>query len=93
MSKKGQNLQYNTFYCIQCGNKNYSIPRRKNAQREAGHLKRLYCPYCGKEINHAECSEFGPYTSAEFYIEFDEGNFDIETGMRKTKSWRQFING
>lgn len=92
MNRKNTKFIYNTFYCTQCGNKNYSIPRKLNSQREAGHLKELYCPHCERDINHAECTEFGPYTFREFREEYNLGNFD-ENGMRINQSWKGCING
>ena len=31
------------FYCVNCHNKGISIPRRKGAEREPRHLKKLFC--------------------------------------------------
>ena len=42
------------FYCTKCGNLSMSLPRAKKKQREAGHLKNLYCPHCREEHNHLE---------------------------------------
>lgn len=44
--------------------------------REIGHLKRLYCLYCDKEINHVECIEGGKYDPDMFKLEYESGNFD-----------------
>lgn len=64
------------FYCCRCGNKGIKIPRRSGAARKAGHLKKLFCIYCGTEWNHVECKENTKYDYADFRIEFDYGNFD-----------------
>lgn len=64
------------FYCCNCGTKGIPIARRKGAEREAGHLKRLYCLKCGKEFNHVECKEFTKYDYDCFLLEFNNGNFD-----------------
>ena len=45
------------FYCTKCGNLSMSLPRAKKKQREAGHLKNLYCPWCKGEYNHWECHD------------------------------------
>lgn len=63
------------FYCVQCGNKGIPIARRVGAQREAGHLKRLYCPHCKEEVNHAEVRPFGSYNYEDFKMEFELGRF------------------
>ena len=91
MGRKNQTMEYNLFYCVSCGSLNYRLPRRKGKQREAGHLKRLYCPHCQEDINHAEVTISGPYTSEEFCFELFEGNFD-KNGMRINPSWKSFIN-
>lgn len=78
--------------CVNCS---YSalpmyVPRSPAKLREAGHLKKCYCPACGKDINHAEIIEGSSYTVTEFHLEWAEGNFN-EDGSRK-KPWKQFIN-
>ena len=46
-----------SFYCIKCAHK-VPLPRRRGQQREKGHLKRIYCIRCAREINHLEVREF-----------------------------------
>lgn len=65
------------FYCVKCGNKVFDIWRRKGAERNAGHLKRLYCLKCKEEINCCEI-KFGciNYTYEDFLLEFEGKNFN-----------------
>lgn len=63
------------FYCTKCGNKGIPIARKIGSQREAGHLKKLYCMYCKEEVNHAEVRPFGSYNYEDFKLEFDLGRF------------------
>ena len=63
------------FYCTSCGKQGIPIARKKGQQREKGHLKKLFCLYCGKETNHVEIKPFGSYTYADFKEEFDLGRF------------------
>lgn len=70
------------FYCTKCGTKGIPIPRKKGAEREAGHLKRIYCLKCQKEWNHVECKPFTHYEYEDFLIEMEYQNFD-EEGNRK----------
>ena len=71
------------FYCVQCGQRGLDIWRKKGAEREAGHLKKLYCLHCKKETNHIEIKEFSQnYTYDDFITEFEYGNFS-EEGNRK----------
>jgi hypothetical protein len=70
------------FYCTRCGRQGIPIARRRGAEREAGHLKRLFCLTCKEEVNHAECKPFSHYTKEDFYIEFKNKNFN-EDGTRK----------
>ena len=69
------------FYCTQCGNRGIPLARVLYCQREAGHLKRLYCMYCKTETNFVEIKPDGPYSVETFKTEFEEGNF--ENGERK----------
>lgn len=43
------------FYCIVCGQKAIPIMRKAGHQHGRLHMKKLYCPYCKKEVNHVEC--------------------------------------
>lgn len=73
------------FYCTQCGNKNINVWRNKGKEREAGHLKKLYCFTCGKEVNNVEIKpNASKYTFEDFCVEFEYGNFN-EDGTRKIK--------
>ena len=63
------------FYCVECGRKGIPILRRPSQQREAGHLKKLFCLNCQKETNHAEVRPFGSYRYEDFIEEFKKGRF------------------
>lgn len=63
------------FYCVKCGNKGIPIARKTCSQREPGHLKKLYCPYCKAEVNHVEIRPNGSYTYEDFLREFHLGRF------------------
>lgn len=77
------------FYCTQCGQKGIMIPRKVCTQREAGHLKKMYCLHCKKENNFVEIRPFGmEYQYEDFLLEFENGNFG-EDGLRK-EEWKQF---
>lgn len=75
------NYYISDFYCTECGNQGIPLARTLWQQREAGHLKKLYCSYCRKETNFVEIRPNSPYTVDDFRIEFEEGNF--ENGERK----------
>lgn len=70
------------MYCTKCGKRCMSIPRKKGGERESGHLKKIFCVYCGMQWNAAECDQNGYYTYRDFMTEFENGNFD-EEGQRK----------
>lgn len=70
------------FYCTQCGKCGIPVPRKLGSLRECGHLKMLYCIFCGKVTNHAECISGSAYSAKIFEEEFQSGNFD-EEGKRK----------
>ena len=73
-----------TFYCVKCGTKGIPIARKTGSLREAGHLKKLYCLKCGKEVNHVETRPFTKYDYKDFVTEYEYGNF-TEEGVRKHK--------
>ena len=70
------------FYCTQCHKKGIPIPRLPGGEREAGHLKKLWCIYCGKETNHVECRASTKYCYQDFLTEIEYNNFN-EDGTRK----------
>ena len=71
------------MYCTQCGQEGVSICRRPNQSREPGHLKKLYCIHCKKEINHVEIrSIFSDYNYEDFQLEMKYNNFNSD-GNRK----------
>lgn len=63
------------FFCTKCGREAFPIMRKKGHQREAGHLKKLYCIYCKEEVNHAEIREIGGYDVEDFKQEYKLGRF------------------
>ena len=69
------------FYCTQCGNKGIPIFRQRGKEREAGHLKKLFCLHCQKEVNHCEVKPWTKYDYKDFKTEFEYGNFS-EQGLR-----------
>ena len=77
-----QILSSSDFYCTECGNRCIPITRRRGAEREAGHLKRIFCLHCKEEWNHVECKPFSHYDYNDFLTEFNYNNFD-EEGNRK----------
>lgn len=84
-----KNLKMSDFRCTNCGNKGISIIRENGQQREAGHLKTMYCFCCNSEQNFVELKPSNSaYTEEMFWIEFNGGNF--KDGNRITP-YRQFI--
>lgn len=82
------------FYCTCCGRKGIPISREKNKRRESGHLKKLFCIYCNREVNHAEVVENTKYNKETFLDEYRGGNFDVE-GNRiiPFKEWWELFYG
>lgn len=68
------------FYCTCCGQRGIPIFRKGNQRREAGHLKKLYCLNCQREVNHVEIAD-NSYSISDFKLEFEHKNFD-ENGNR-----------
>lgn len=61
-----QHFSISDFYCLVCGQKGVPIARRKDSQREEGHLKKIYCCKCKDETNHLERRPFNAETDEEF---------------------------
>jgi len=40
-------MDLSTFICPECGN-TFPLMRNRSRQRERGHVKDIYCPYCHK---------------------------------------------
>lgn len=81
---KGRAYTTNDFYCVKCGCQGIPIARRVGAEREAGHLKKLFCLFCKAEVNHVECKPFSKYTKEDFFIEFLNENFDKDGNRKMT---------
>lgn len=75
MSKNNRPITISDFYCTRCGNKGISLPRKISREREPGHLKEIWCPYCNMKTNHVEVRPFGSYTVEDFKEEFELGRF------------------
>ena len=54
ISEKKMTLAMSDFICQECGRKGLPCWRKTNQQRENGHIKDLYCIYCGKITKHKE---------------------------------------
>ena len=70
------------FYCTRCGKQGIPIQRKKGAEREGGHLKKLFCVSCKDEVNHVECKV--SYTYENFLFEYENGNFDADGNRVRT---------
>lgn len=69
-------MEIHSFYCINCGNKNLDLPRRASHNYGRFHRKKLWCRYCGCELNSIECkNDVDVY---DFKIMFEEGMFKNE---------------
>jgi len=75
MKKRALVKEPSRFFCTYCGNEGIPVVRTAGQQREAGHLKKLYCLHCHKETNHAEVRPYGSYTVEDFQEEFELGRF------------------
>lgn len=89
--KKTKNARLNClsdFYCTYCGHKGIPVIRKVGAERESGHLKKLFCLYCQQERNMVEIRNKGKYTLETFEIEYNGGNF---VNGERVKPYGQFI--
>lgn len=89
MRRKNNDFMISRMFCCNCGREGVPVTRKSGHYREAGHLKKLYCIYCGKEWNHAEVRPmYSDYNYEDFKLEMEYHNFD-EEGNRK-KPYRIF---
>lgn len=67
------------FYCVKCGKKGMPIRRKQSKQKQAGHLKKLFCCFCKQDTNHYEVREYD--------VDFDYKKFlqDVADGVYKGK--------
>ena len=79
-----QQANTKSFYGTCWGKKGIPIARWRGSERNAGHLKKIYCLKCKKEVNHVECKMFSKYDYEDFLLEFNYNNFN-ENGERKEK--------
>jgi hypothetical protein len=77
------NINFNDFYCLLCGKKSYTLPRKDCKRKEKFHRKKLYCLNCRCEVNHIELkSDAEVY---EFKKAFEDGLFAAEA--LESKEW------
>ena len=65
-----------SFYCMRCGKKGIGLPRRDSHQYGKHHRKKLWCPWCGMEVNHIECKNDAEVY--EFKQAFKDGKYKAE---------------
>ena len=65
-----------SFYCMRCGRKGIPVARRDSHNHEKHHRKKLWCPWCGMEVNHIECRT--PEEVEEFKENFENGVYKDE---------------
>lgn len=83
MKKRNNDFMISRMFCCNCGREGMPITRKPGHYRKAGHLKKLYCIYCGKEWNHVEIRPmYDDYNREDFQLEIKYHNFD-EDGNRK----------
>ena len=70
------NIEINSFYCLQCGQKSMELPRKRSNRKEQFHRKDLYCPHCRVTINHIEIKD--EEERFEFLTRFEKGEFENE---------------
>ena len=74
------------FYCINCGKAGIPLPRMSARNRERGHKKALYCPWCKKLVNHVECTN--EEDVEKFLKDFSEGKY-----IEEAKESISFLEG
>lgn len=57
---KRQEYTISYFICPECGN-SLPLPRKKSKKRDKGHIKTLFCVYCGKVTETIEVRKGDAY--------------------------------
>ena len=89
---KNQRFIEGEFYCTECGSRGIPVQRKIGQEREAGHLKILYCLKCKKEVNHVECKPWTKYNYDDFLIEMKYHNFKDGNRVRPYGELKELIN-
>ena len=76
-------METHDFYCLNCGNKNMPLARKRSHLHEKNHRKRLYCYHCKKEVNHIEVRNYEE--QQDFLERFKNGEF-IEEAKESIES-------
>lgn len=87
--KDNRKMMLSDFYCTCCSHKGIPVFRTRGKEKEPGHLKKLFCLYCQREVNMVEIRPMGKYTLDDFLIEYNNHNFD-KNGNR-IEPWKQFV--
>lgn len=53
MGLKRRKTEISTCICPECDQRMY-VPRLKSMTKEKGHHKKIWCPFCQKEMNMTE---------------------------------------
>ena len=76
MAKRSAHYEAHDFYCLNCGRKNFVLPRNSGFQHKSKHRKKLYCPFCKLTCNAIEIKT---YEEKEWFLEeFEKGTFQEE---------------
>ena len=80
-----------SFYCMRCGRKGLPIARRDSHNYSKHHRKRLWCPWCGMEVNHIECRNDSEVY--EFKQAFEAGEYkeEAEESVEYIKKEKDFM--
>ena len=73
---KRTSIEIHDFYCLNCGKRSMSLPRKVCHQHEQFHRKNLYCPNCKVTSNNIEVKN--EIEKALFLKQYKEGVFDEE---------------
>lgn len=79
------------FYCTNCGNRNYGLPRKANRLKKGGHLKKVYCVHCREVYNNYECRTV--LDIEEFKEKFENGEFaEVNKFLEDERAHRKELN-
>ena len=69
-------LEKHRFFCVNCGKEGLPVYRSQAQQRGKLHRKRLYCIYCGQDVNMVEC--YDDEDIKKFKRDFERGVYHDE---------------
>lgn len=88
----GRNVVQRRFFCCSCGREGIPLVRRRGREREAMHLKSLWCPFCKGDYNHVECRNDQEIKMFKEKYEAGEYNDKVIYYDGASRMWQNYLD-